>query len=529
MASRQDWISGLVVGLIVVAASAIQAAVVGGTFVEVGADQKTIVVNAGSAQKPTTFLLAGDFKVTIDGKPAKLTDVQAGQRVSVFTDASNFATMLSARSEAAAGATTSTPKPATTPSSTPAKPAAPPRSTTATNRPGPTGAARNDASAPWPQFRGPNRDGISLEKGLLKQWPTGGPKPLWVARGLGDGYSSVSVAGGKVLTMGTVNGQQAILAVSLDGGKPLWMTPCGAPYSNNMGGGPRSVPTIDGDRVYALGAEGDLVCAALDTGKAIWSTNILQQFGGSNIRWGICESPLVEGDLVICTPGGRQATVVAFNKQTGQPAWQALVPGTPEAGYASAIAVTAAGVRQIVQIVSSGTIGLRASDGNVLWGNEGGANGTANCSAPVFFKDGVFSASGYGTGGALVQLSSNGAQQVYRTKDMKNHHGGMVVVDGFLYGCDEGVLTCLEFATGKVVWQDRSVGKGSITYADGRLYVRSENGPMALVECTPQGYRELGRFDPPTGNAKSWAYPVVADGKLLLRDQDLLFCFDLKN
>lgn len=500
---------------------AAKAAVLGGTLAEVRADGRSFVVEIGSERKATVFAVGSGFQTTLDGKPAKLAELKPGLRVSVFTDAANTATMLSAKSEAA---TTTAPKPTSTPP--------PPKSTTSTNagpRPTPSTAARPSGATPWPQFRGPNRDGISPEKGLLKQWPAGGPKPLWAARGLGEGYSSVSIADGKVLTMGTFNGQQSILAVSLDGGKPLWGCPCGTPYSNNMGGGPRSVPTVDGDRVYALGANGDLVCCELATGKAVWTLNILSQFGGDNIRWGICESPLVDGENVIVTPGGKQATLVALNKQSGRPVWQAQVPGAPEAGYSSAILINAGGVKQIVQFVSSGVVGIRATDGQFLWGNNAAANGTANCSSPVFANGGIFFASGYGTGGAMVRLTASGAEQAYKTKDMKNHHGGMVVVDGFLYGCDEGVLTCLEFATGRTVWQDRSVGKGSVTYADGRLYVRSENGPIALVECTSQGYRELGRFDPPTSNAKSWAYPVIADGKLFLRDQENLYCYDLRN
>jgi outer membrane protein assembly factor BamB len=317
-------------------------------------------------------------------------------------------------------------------------------------------------------------------------------------------------------------------------GEPKWKTDIGPIRRDGAGDGPRCTPTIDGDKVYALGAQGALVCLELKTGRGIWQKNILREYDASNIGWGISESVLIDGEKLICTPGGRNATVVALNKRTGETIWKSAVPGNPAAAYASPIVVEAAGVRQYVNFTHSAIVGVRASDGEFLWQDNGSANGTANCSTALAFDNYVFSASGYGTGGALVELSPSGdgvtARRVYKTNDMKNHHGGMVHLDGYIYGSnDPGLLVCMEAKTGKVVWQDRSVGKGSLTYADGHLYLRSENGPMALVEATPQGYREKGRFDQPQrSNHSSWAHPVVAQGKLFLRDMDVLLAYDVR-
>jgi outer membrane protein assembly factor BamB len=292
---------------------------------------------------------------------------------------------------------------------------------------------------------------------------------------------------------------------------------------------------VDGDRLYALGGDGDLACLDTQTGDLVWQQNILEEFNGSNITWGICESVLIDGEKLICTPGGRNATVVALNKTNGRPLWRSQVPGDPQASYASVIIAETGRVRQYVLFTSRATIGVRASDGRFLWSDEAAANGTANCSTPLFHDGHVFSASGYGTGGALLKLipgrGTVSAQRVYKTNEMKNHHGGMIALDGYLYGSnDPGILTCLELLTGKVAWRDRSVGKGSVTYADGHIYLRSEDGPVALVEATPDGYRERGRFDQPErSGANAWPHPVVAAGRLFLRDQDVLLCYDVRD
>jgi outer membrane protein assembly factor BamB len=282
-----------------------------------------------------------------------------------------------------------------------------------------------------------------------------------------------------------------------------------------------------------LGANGDLVCARIADGSVVWSDNILQTYQGNNIVWGISESVLIDGNQLICTPGGQAATVVALDKRTGKPIWRSLVQGAPQAGYSSPIVVTVGNVRQYVNFVHTGVVGIRANDGTPLWGQRASANDTANCSAPLATADVVFTASGYGTGAALFRLAGRGNQVasevVYTTKEMKNHHGGMVLLDGYVYGFDEAILTCLDLRTGKPAWQNRSVGKGSVTYADGKLYLRSEEGPVALAAATPEGYRELGRFTPPNRTGRpAWAHPVIAGGRLYIRDQDTLAVFHLK-
>jgi outer membrane protein assembly factor BamB len=277
-----------------------------------------------------------------------------------------------------------------------------------------------------------------------------------------------------------------------------------------------------------------LVCVEASSGAIRWKTNILQEFRAQNVSWGICESVLVDDNRLICTPGGDDATLVALDPATGKLLWKALAPEKDRPGYASAAVAEVGGVRQYVQYTASGTIGVRAEDGKFLWRENIAGNSSANCSSPQIAGDLVFSSSSYGVGGALVKLSANHAmvtaKLVYRTHDMSSHHGDMVIVDGLLYGSsDSGVLTCLDLASGKVKWRSRSVGKGAVTYADGRIYLRSEEGPVVLVEATGAGYRELGRFEPPKGkNSSAWSHPVIAAGKLFLRDQDTLLCYDLK-
>jgi outer membrane protein assembly factor BamB len=394
-------------------------------------------------------------------------------------------------------------------------------------------SARNADAAPWPQFLGPDRNNCSREKGLLATWPDGGPKLLGTVTGLGIGFSNVSVADGVAYTMGNHGEREFVLAFDLDSGKNVWKFDNAAAYHNGYGDGPRSTPTIDGDKLYALGGSGDLVCLNRKTCNKVWQTSLVKEFGSGVPGWGFCESVLIDGDQLICTPGVANATLVALNKQTGKLLWKAAVPQNDRAAYASPIVVVAGDVRQYVQLTSSGTIGIRANDGKFLWRDDSAANGVANCSAPVAANGMVVSASGYGKGGSMVELTSNAGETacrfVWHTNDLTVHHGGLVLYDGHVYATNDQVLNCIELKTGKTKWKNRCVGKGSLTFADGRLIVRSEGGPVALVEATPAEYRELGRFDQPERSGKpAWPYPVVAGGKLLLRDQDKLLGYDLQ-
>ena len=388
----------------------------------------------------------------------------------------------------------------------------------------------------WPQWRGPERSGLSKETGLLKAWPAGGPKLAWTARKLGEGHASPSVANGRVFGMGLRGGDEVVWALDEKTGKEMWSTriAAGANLEAPQGGhGSRATPAVSGDRVYTLGVSGDLVCLNVSDGKLVWHKSLVKDFGGSVPRWGYSESPLVDDDKVIVAPGGDKSTVVAFNKTDGSVAWQCSVPGN-EAHYASAIAANVDGKKQYVHFLSGGVIGMDAATGKLLWHYNSPANRTANCSTPIFRDNHVFAASGYNTGGGLAKLTAGpegmSAKEVYFTKEMQNHHGGMVLVGDYLYGFDNSNLACLEWKTGKTMWSNRSVGKGSLAYADGFLYCRSERGPVALVEANPKEYVEKARFDPPEpSGARSWAYPLIANGKLYLRDQDVLHCYDLKD
>ena len=395
--------------------------------------------------------------------------------------------------------------------------------------------AGTEAGADWPNFNGPRRENKSPEIGLLKKWPPAGPKLAWMCRGLGAGFASVSVARGILYTMGNKGKCEAVIALDAGTGEKIWSTPFAWAAHLRAGEGPVSTPTVNEGAVYALGGYGDLVCLDAHSGEIRWQKNILREFSAEVLDCGMRESVLIDGNRLICTPGGEQATLAALDTRTGDVIWSALVPGHDRASYASPVIAEIDGVRQYIQFTARGTIGVRAETGELLWRDDSASNATANCSSPLVAGNLVFTSSDYGSGGSLVKLSTNAAavkaDLVYHTRDMNSHHGEMVIVDGLLYGSSEpGILTCLELATGKVKWRSRAPGKGAITYADGRLYLRTEPGTVALVEATGTGYHELGRFEQPERSKSSaWSHPVVADGRLFLSDQDLLFCYDLKD
>lgn len=399
---------------------------------------------------------------------------------------------------------------------------------------GPAAAQKQAKSFDWPQWRGPSRNEISQETGLLKSWPAEGPKLLWKSPNRGGGYCTPSVARGRILGMGYRGNDEVVWALDAGSGEEIWATPIAAANRGvGYGEGSRSTPTVDGDRLYVVGVSGDLTCLDFATGQKRWQRNLVKEFGGGIPPWGYTESPLIDGEKCIATPGNGQATVIAVNKLTGEELWRCKVPEGDPAHYASAIAFDFGGIRQYAQFLRGGVVGIEAKTGRYLWRYNSPANGTANCSTPIFSNGMIFAASSYGTGGGAAQLTANGqnitATEVYFTKNMKNHHGGMVLLNGFLYGFDESNLTCLDFRTGEVKWNHRSTGKGSLTCVDGMLYLRGERGAVALAAANPAAYQETGRFEQPerSGSA-AWAHPVVSNGKLLLRDQDNLFCYEVK-
>ena len=382
----------------------------------------------------------------------------------------------------------------------------------------------------WPQWRGPDRTGVSQETGLAQEWPASGPPVVWSAPGLGAGYGAVAIKGTRIFVQGLRSNQSMLHSLNRADGKYLWSKNLGRGGSNDRGSGPRGTPTIDGDRVYALTEAGDLWCVRED-GTEVWHRNILREFSGSNISWLVSESPLVDGDRVIVTPGGRNAGIVALDKMTGKTIWTAKELND-DAGYASVMVVEVEGVRAYTTFTGSAAVGVRASDGKLMWRYPAAANGTANIATPVVHQNKVFYTSDYGTGGGLVTLQAqNGelsAKEVYFTREMRNHHGGVVLVNGTMYGFSGSILHALDFATGKFLWRDRSVGKGAVTYAGNRLYLLSENNVVGLAEVTPKGYVEKGRFEIADQGLPSWAHPVVAGGRLYIRNQNILAAYDVR-
>ena len=392
-------------------------------------------------------------------------------------------------------------------------------------------------AADWPNWRGPNRDGKCTETGLLKQWPAGGPKLLWQTRGIGQGYSGPAIVGNVLYTMGDKNTKATVFALDIAaGGKQIWATPIATVVYKGYSPGTRATPTVDGDRVYGLSAGGTLACLDHKTGKSIWSLNYVKDFGGVMPRWAFAESVLIDGERLICTPGGPKGAIVALDKKTGKVVWAAKI--TDKASYSSIVKAELAGVKQYVAFTAATVVAVAAEDGKLLWRYKEPAHhakwGDVNVMTSVVSGDTVFAASGYKVGGGLAKIAKTAdgleATQVYFTKEMSNHHGGLVLLDGALYGCNEpNLLTCLDHKTGKVLWKSKESGKCSVLYADGMLYCRDETGPITLVKATPKGYEQAGRFDQPRrSKAKAWPHPVIANGKLYIRDQDILLCYDVR-
>ncbi len=393
----------------------------------------------------------------------------------------------------------------------------------------------------YPQWMGPERNGVSKEKGLLKEWPKGGPKLKWKLTNLGgESYSAPAIAKGRIYLLCDFDKEEHVVALDEKDGNKVWSKKIGA-VGKNMGPqypGPRSTPTVDGDFLYALGSDGDLVCLSVAKGDTVWHKNLAQDFEGKQGLWAYSESPLVDGELVIVSPGGTAATVVALKKKDGSLAWKAPIAGGETAGYGSPIKIDVGGVKQYVVFLSNGLAGLSAADGKVLWRFEPPAkNSMANIPTPMFHNNLVFASTGQGKGGVAKLTASNGsvtAEQVWLTAETAASLGGYIRVGDHLYGVggprNDQQLMCVEMATGKIVWKDKSVGPASLCVADGMLYVRGHEGEVALVEATPAGYKEHGRFEQPDRSKKpAWPYPVVANGCLYLRDVNVLLCYDVRD
>jgi hypothetical protein len=395
---------------------------------------------------------------------------------------------------------------------------------TSTSAPGAT------ADKEWFQWRGPNRDGISSETGLLQSWPKSGPQQVWRTNGVGNGYSSFSTSGGRLYTLGARSGTEYVIALDRVSGAKVWEVANGRRFENDRGDGPRSTPTVDGDRLYVLGGSGDLTCLDSATGRKIWSINIVSKFGGGNPYWGYSESPLVVGDRILINAGGRGASIVAVSKADGSTFWQQHSDG---AGYSSPMLMRTGSLNQVIFFTDSRALAVDPRDGRLLWSYHKASNGTANVATPIVRGTRVFLSSDYGTGGALLDVRAAGniatANEVYFTRDMRNHHASSVLIGDHLYGFSSSILTALKFDTGDMAWRDRSVGKGSLIFADNRLYLYSEDGVIGLADANPAGYREHGRFSlAQQSGLPTWSHPIITDGLLIIRDQDNVYAYNVR-
>lgn len=409
-------------------------------------------------------------------------------------------------------------------------------------------AVAAEPASGWPQWRGPQRDNISSFQGLSKDWTAQPPALLWKTAGLGGGYASVSIADGRLYTTGNIDDAQHIIAVDLDKHTVAWSTPLTEKAPSHGYEGSRCTPTLDGDKAYVVTSNGAIACVSTADGRVVWQKPFKDWGGKMMSGWGFSESPLVDGETVLCTPGGPDAMIVCLDKATGAEIWKSAVPdfgsaGKTGAGYSSIIISEAAGVKQYVQLVGRGTIGVRATDGKLLWSYNRVANGTANIPTCIAAGDYVFTSSGYNDGGsALLHLIADGegmkAEEVYYlpAKELQNHHGGMVLIGETLYfghGHNKGFPVAVDLPTGKVLWnaqeQSRDIGSGSaaITCVDGHLVYRYQSGTVALIEATPSEFRLKGMFRPEVIQKEGWSHPVVVDGKLYLREQDTLMVYDV--
>ena len=386
----------------------------------------------------------------------------------------------------------------------------------------------------WPGWRGPRRDNVSTETGLVKGWPKEGPPLLWKATGLGQGFSTVSVVADRIYTMGDGPESSYVRCISLADGKPIWSTKVGKPGGDHPG--TRCTPTIDGEMIYALGQWGDLVALKAADGGEVWRKSMKKDFDGKMMSgWGYAESPLVDGEAVICTPGGNSGAMVALNKKNGEVIWRSKDFKDP-AAYSSIVPAEIAGQKMYVQLTGQSVVGIDPESGKVLW-RAARSGDVAVVATPIVKDDCVLVTSSYKTASCnLFKITKSGdafkTEEVYSNHDLANHHGGVVLVGDYVYGhSDRKGWVCLEFKTGKMMWNSNKLQKGAIAYADGHLYCRAEGGPgtIVLIEASPEGWKETGRFDQPNRSRdNSWPQPVIADGKLFIRDNDVLLCYDVK-
>jgi len=391
----------------------------------------------------------------------------------------------------------------------------------------------------FPQWRGPLRDGHSPETGFLQEWPKDGPKLLWQVKNVGAGYSTPSVVGERIYLLGNEGEIESVIALKVKDGSRVWAAKLGKvghPEQNPSYPGARSTPTVDGKFLFALGSDGDLVCLETANGQEVWRKQLRNDFGGKYGEWAYSESPLVDGDKLICTPGGTNATLVALKKQTGEVIWKCATPEGDDASYSSAVIAEFSGVRQYVQFLAKGLAGVDAKTGKLLWRFEKTAKGSpAVILTPLAGEGMIYSGAFRATSALIKPVLKDGAftlEEIYSGNKLPIGLGGVVKVGDYFYGSSSQSAMCIEFKTGTVKWEERAIGPCSWLVADKRIYLHAESGDVALIEPAAEAYREKGRFSPPNpptrGQAKAWAYPVVANGRLYIREQDSLWCYDVK-
>lgn len=394
---------------------------------------------------------------------------------------------------------------------------------------------QSSQAADWPQWRGSNRDGISTEKSLKSSWDSA-PELEWVFRDAGKGYSGPSIVDGTYFSMGTEGDSEVVFAISTADGSLKWKTPVGDVLSNGWGDGPRSTPTVDGDFLYTMSGTGNLTCLKKDSGKKVWSVNMEKDLGGKVPTWGYTESVLVDNGHVLCTPGGSKGAIAALDAISGKVLWQTR-GFDDEAQYSSIVKATIHGTAQYVQRTMTHVVGVDAASGKVLWKSDFPGR-TAMIPTPVVKGNLVYITGGYGTGCKLIRISANwSAEEVYFNRDMKNHHGGVVLVDDAIFGYSDGVGWLMQdLESGKDIWSDKNqLGKGAVTVADGHFYCLSEDsGEVELLAISRNGYQSKGKFtispqsEIRSSRGKVWTHPVIVDGKLYLRDQDLVYCYNIQ-
>ena len=406
------------------------------------------------------------------------------------------------------------------------------------------GAILTASATEWPQWRGPNRDGVSSEIGILKEWAASGPQVLW-KHPLGEGFSGISVSQGRVYTMFSKGNDEFVVCLNATDGQEIWRFRSDDNYHEGQGGnGPRATPTIDGDLLFTISAHGKLYALNAENGEKVWSHDLQRKFGSKMPRWGFSTSPLVDGELLLVEVGGKgEKSIVAFNKNSGDVIWSSH---KDKLGYSSPIAITVKGVRQIICFTGTKLVSVSPTDGTIYWQYPWKTGYDVNAATPVFIPpDKVFISSGYDKGAAVLQMrvfvshdddraaveqirENRGKvriKEIWKNRKMKNQFASSVLHENYLYGFDNSILKCIEADTGEEQWKTRGFGKGTVILADGHLIILSDRGKLGLAEAAPAGYIEKASAKVLSGLC--WTAPTLADGRLYLRNEEEIVCLDM--